>query len=37
MGVVVWLPRLVAAEIVGHIFIYGLAIVLFVYSVSQKY
>lgn len=35
--VAVWLPGLVAAEVVGHIFIYGLAIVPFVYSISQRY
>lgn len=35
--VAVWLPGLVAAEVVGHIFIYGLAVVPFVYSISQRY
>lgn len=35
--VAVWLPGLVAAEVVGHIFIYGLVAVPFVYSISQRY
>lgn len=35
--VVVWLPRLVAVEVVGQIFKYELATDPFVYSVSQRY